>query len=87
VKVSLATALLGIGLAALAQGDPITTGQPDHGRPERNPAPQAEPGLEAPLVPVDRFSDAAGTRLRRSADKGLPAPNTPFSLDDPRHLM
>ena len=87
MKGVLVTAFLGIALAALAQSDPITTGQPDHGRPDRSPAQKAEPGLEAPLAPIDRFSDAAGTTFRRSADNALPAPNAPFSLDDPRFRL
>ena len=87
MKAIIAAAFLGTALVALAQSDPITTGQPDHGRADRNPAPQGEPGLEAPLVPIDRFSDAAGTRFRRSADKSLPGPNVPFSLDDPRFRL
>jgi hypothetical protein len=44
-------------------------------------------GLSAPLAFVDRFSDVAGTLLRRSADPSLPAPNAPFSLDDPRFVV
>ncbi|HEX4826563.1 MAG TPA: hypothetical protein VFV19_19865 [Candidatus Polarisedimenticolaceae bacterium] len=60
---------------------------PDHGRTDRNPAPRGEPGIEAPLVSVDRFSDAAGTQFRRSADPSLPGPNVPLSLDDPRFRL
>ena len=72
---------------AAAQVDPlIPTGPPETPRPDRMPAPPSpdDLGLTAPLLSVDRFSDAAGTLLRRSADPGLPQPNEPFSLDDPR---
>lgn len=44
-------------------------------------------GLSAPLVFVDRFSDAAGTLFRRSAEPSLPAPNEPYTLDDPRFVL
>ena len=40
-------------------------------------------GFDAPLLVVDRFSDAAGTFLRRSARPDLPAPNAPIKLDAP----
>lgn len=46
-----------------------------------------ELGLTTPFVAVDRFSDAAGTLLRRSLDPSLPKPNEPFSLDDPRFAL
>ena len=35
----------------------------------------------APIASVDRFSDAAGTLLKRSADKRLPAANEPIDFD------
>jgi hypothetical protein len=35
----------------------------------------------APVASVDRFSDTAGTLLRRSADKRLPGPNEPIDFD------
>jgi hypothetical protein len=35
----------------------------------------------APVASVDRFSDQAGTLLRRSADKRLPGPNEPIDFD------
>lgn len=38
-----------------------------------------ETGIE--FVAVDRFSDDAGTMLRRSVDPGLPAPNEPIDYD------
>ncbi len=47
---------------------------------------KAEPpdyGLDAPLLEVDRFSDAAGTLLRRSVIPSLPGPNAPIDLDAP----
>lgn len=47
----------------------------------------AYPGAEAPLLEVDRFSDAAATLLRRSANRGLPGPNKPIHLDDPQFLV
>lgn len=87
MKKLVAAAFFGLAVVALAQTDPITTGQPDHGRPDRSPAARGEPGLEAPLVEVDRFSDAAGTKFRRSVDASLPGPNAPFSLDDPRFRL
>ena len=60
---------------------------PDSGRTDRDPAPKVESESEAPLVAVDRFSDAAGTRFRRSVDPTLPGPNVAFSLDDPRFRL
>jgi hypothetical protein len=36
---------------------------------------------QAPIAKVDRFSDAAGTLLKRSADTRLPAPNEPIDFD------
>jgi hypothetical protein len=45
------------------------------------------PGAEAPLLEVDRFSDAAATLLRRSVVPGLPGPNEPFRLDRPEFLI
>ena len=36
---------------------------------------------QAPIATVDRFSDAAGTLLKRSADTRLPAPNEPIDFD------
>jgi hypothetical protein len=74
-------------LAAAAQLDPlIPTGPPEVPRADRTPAPPSadDLGLTAPLLPVDRFSDAAGALLRRSLDPALPKPNEPFSLDDPK---
>jgi hypothetical protein len=35
----------------------------------------------APVLAVDRFSDAAGTRLRRSLEASLPGPDVPIDLD------
>jgi hypothetical protein len=35
----------------------------------------------APIASVDRFSDRAGTLLKRSADKRLPGPNQPIDFD------
>jgi hypothetical protein len=37
----------------------------------------------APIASVDRFSDKAGTLLKRSADKRLPGPNEPIDFDTP----
>jgi hypothetical protein len=74
----------------LAQVDPlIPTGPPEAPRADRMPPQRTEEdlGLTAPLLEVDRFSDAAGTLLRRSRDAGLPKPNEPFSLDDPRFAL
>jgi hypothetical protein len=76
----LTTPLFAIALL-LAQLDPLLPGK----APELPPAsPPDDLGLTAPLLAVDRFSDAAGTLLRRSVDASLPQPNEPFSLDDPR---
>lgn len=36
----------------------------------------------AQIASVDRFSDEAGTLLKRSADKRLPGPNQPINFDD-----
>jgi hypothetical protein len=38
-------------------------------------------GLDAPILKVDRFSDSAGTLLRRTLDPHLPGPNEPIDLD------
>src|SRR5262245_45395369 len=76
--------------AASAQVDPhIPSGPPEEPRPDRTPPPPTpeDLGLTAPLLSVDRFSDAAGTLLRRSADPSLPKPNEPFSLDDPKFAV
>jgi hypothetical protein len=35
----------------------------------------------APIASVDRFSDTAGTLLKRSADKRLPGANEPIDFD------
>lgn len=35
----------------------------------------------APIAAVDRFSDSAGTLLKRSADERLPGPNEPIDFD------
>jgi hypothetical protein len=62
-------------LASAAQLDPlIPTGPPETPRADRTPAPPSpdDLGLTAPLLSVDRFSDAAGTLLRRSPG-GAPA--------------
>jgi hypothetical protein len=72
---------------AAAQVDPlIPKGPPETPRPDRTPAPPTpeDLGLTAPLLTVDRFSDAAGTLFRRSLDPKLPQAGVPFSLDDPR---
>jgi hypothetical protein len=37
----------------------------------------------APIAAVDRYSDSAGTLLRRSADTRLPGPNEPIDFDRP----
>jgi hypothetical protein len=37
----------------------------------------------APIAAVDRFSDASGTLLKRSADMRLPGPNEPIDFDRP----
>ena len=37
----------------------------------------------APIAAVDRFSDASGTLLKRSADTRLPGPNEPIDFDRP----
>src|SRR5882672_4526687 len=81
--------LLALG-STVAQVDPLLpTGRPEMPRPDRTP-PRPSPedlGLTAPLLAVDRFSDAAGTLLRRSLDPKLPKANEPFSLDDPRFVV
>ncbi len=75
---------------ATAQMDPLLPhGAPEIPRADRTaPGPSPEDlGLSAPLLSVDRFSDEAGTLLRRSADRTLPKPNEPFSLDDPHFAV
>jgi hypothetical protein len=75
-----------VAAPATGQIDPlIPTGPPETPRADRTPPPPTDEdlGLTAPLLAVDRFSDAAGTLLRRSVDPALPKPNEPFSLDDP----
>lgn len=42
---------------------------------------QANDPDHAPIASVDRFSDQAGTLLRRSTDKRLPDPNAPIDFD------
>jgi hypothetical protein len=59
------------GLAALVLGcDDDTTTEP------------VDPG-PAPKAIIDRFSDAAGTLFRRSADPALPGPNQAINMDQP----
>jgi len=73
-----------------AQVDPlIPKGPPEIPRPDRTPPPPSpdDLGLTAPLLTIDRFSDAAGTLLRRSLDPKLPKPGEPFSLDDSRFAL
>jgi hypothetical protein len=73
-----------------AQTDPIIPkGPPEIPRLDRTPPPPTpdDLGLTAPLLEIDRFSDAAGTLLRRSVDPKLPKPGEPFSLDDPRFAL
>ena len=87
---ALVLSLVLTGGRAAGQIDPlIPTGPPETPRPDRTPAPPSDEdlGLTAPLLVVDRFSDAAGTLLRRSADPTLPKPDDPFSLDDPRFAV
>ncbi|HKB07677.1 MAG TPA: hypothetical protein VKF61_05300 [Candidatus Polarisedimenticolia bacterium] len=50
------------------------------------PVPSAA-GSDAPLLRVDRFSDAAATLLKRSRVPGLPGPGEPIHLDDPPFLV
>jgi hypothetical protein len=87
---SLSLAMLLLHGSVAAQLDPLLpTGPPEIPRADRLP-PQASPedlGLTAPLLAVDRFSDAAGTLLRRSVDPRLPRADQPFSLDDPRFAV
>ena len=77
-------------LRAEARMDPvIPTGPPEVPRADHLPAaPTAdELGWTAPVLSVDRFSDAAGTLLRRSLDPKLPKPNESFSLDDAKFKL
>jgi hypothetical protein len=87
---SLSIAVLLLHGPASAQLDPLLpTSPPEVPRADRLP-PQATPedlGLTAPLLAVDRFSDVAGTLLRRSVDPKLPRADEPFSLDDPRFAV
>jgi hypothetical protein len=70
--------LLAVVRAGLAQEQAPTTGQV-----VRPPDPGTEKtyGLDAPLLAVDRFSDAAGTLFRRSSNPALPGPNAPVDFD------
>jgi hypothetical protein len=81
---------IAIAEPVVAQTDatPIPT-QSDAGRVAIKPPVRTDDdlGFTAPLVAVDRFSDAAGTLFRRSKDQTLPAPNAPFSLDDKRFVV
>jgi hypothetical protein len=52
-----------------------------------SPNPGGSFGLDAPLLEVDRFSDRAATRLKRSLVPGLPGPNQPIHLDDAPFLV
>src|SRR6266850_2025572 len=67
---------LALPLALLAGASPP---QGRSGAAAGNDAPTY--GLDAPMLEVDRFSDAAGTLLRRSIDPHLPGPNEPIDLD------
>jgi hypothetical protein len=87
---SLIVATLLLHSRAAAQLDPlIPKGPPETPRSDRTPAPPTpeDLGLTAPLLAVDRFSDASGTLLRRSLDPELPQADEPFSLDDPRFTV
>lgn len=42
---------------------------------------QVRDPASAPIAKVDRFSDRAGTLLKRSADQRLPGPNAPIDFD------
>ncbi len=68
---------LGLLLAGIALSVPLSVVRGAAPRTEASP----DYGLDAPLLEVDRFSDAAGTLLRRSAIPSLPAPNAPIDLD------
>jgi hypothetical protein len=53
---------------------------------DSNPARAATQPVDpdhASIAVVDRFSDSAGTLLRRSADNHLPGPNEPIDFDTP----
>src|SRR5438552_18750134 len=50
-------------------------------------APAPTFGLDARLLRIDRFSDAAATLLRRSRVPGLQGPGEPIHLDDPPFLV
>jgi hypothetical protein len=63
----LAPALAAAAAAACADDGPTAPLEPD----------------TAPVVAVDRFGDAAATRLRRSLDPSLPGPGAPIDLDRP----
>ncbi len=62
---------LSVGLAACGDSD---TDSPPDGPTPFDPA-------TAPRVEVDRFSEAAGTLLVRTADNGLPGANQPIDMD------
>jgi len=82
-------ALLAVGVVRAQADTQPMPGQSDGERGGLKPkTPTSDDfGLNAPLVSVDRFSDAAGTLFRRSADPSLPAPGAAFSFDDPRFVV
>src|SRR5262245_65929789 len=73
VKYSLAGSLMDIRLGVLitAVWFAVSSG------PARAELQPKDPD-HAPIAVVDRFSDSAGTLLRRSADNHLPGPNEPI---------
>src|SRR5262245_2095535 len=71
------------GVQPVAAAAPVQSPRPV--RP-REPEPP-DYGLSAPLLEVDRFSDAAASRLRRSALSTLPGPNEPIDLDKAPFLV
>jgi hypothetical protein len=70
--------------------DPTASAKSESSRPTdspRSPSPRAPLGMDAPLLKVDRFSDAAATLLRRSKVPGLPDPGEPIHLDESPFLV
>ncbi len=82
-----ATGATGASDSGAKPSSPERKGSPQSSATLAPSAPAPALGFDAPLLEVDRFSDEAGTRLRRSRLKGLPEPNHPIHLDDSPFLV
>jgi hypothetical protein len=75
------------GAASLAAASDSVNSSPPPSGAAGTPEPGAHLGLDAPLLEVDRFSDRAATRLKRSLVPGLPGSNQPIHLDESPFLV